>query len=161
MKVFIDVISGDEMFSDSVPIEELDDIVYVVTGKSIVVGDEDYGIENNSGEALDSNKRTVINIVDAHKLQEAFFTKKDYLSYLKGYVQAVKKHLEATNPSRVDTFQKAAQDFVKNKLLPKFDNFQFFTGENQNTEGAVALVFYDGETPKLYYFKDGYRAEKV
>jgi hypothetical protein len=51
-------------------------------------------------------------------------------------MKTVKKHLQETNPSRVEVFEKAAAPFVK-KVLGDFSNWQFYTGESMNVEGMV------------------------
>ena len=47
-------------------------------------------------------------------------------------------------------------------ILANFKNYQFFTGENMNPGGMVALLDYreDGVTPYMIFFKDGLEMEK-
>lgn len=47
--------------------------------------------------------------------------------YLKGYMKAVKTHLQATNPDRVPIFEKKAQEQAK-KILANFKDYEFYTG---------------------------------
>lgn len=49
------------------------------------------------------------------------------MAYIKGYMARVKKHLEENNPSRVQPFMAAAQNFIK-KVIGKFDDYSFYTG---------------------------------
>lgn len=51
--------------------------------------------------------------VHSFRLQSTQFDKKSYLTYLKGYMKAIKKYLEANNPDRVEAFEKGAQAFAK------------------------------------------------
>lgn len=36
---------------------------------------------------------------------------------------------------RITAFEKGAQAYVKNTLLPNFKDFEFYTGESQNPDG--------------------------
>ncbi|OCT95574.1 hypothetical protein XELAEV_18013263mg [Xenopus laevis] len=102
-----------------------------------------------------------VDIVMNHKLQETGFTKDSYKNYIKDYVKQLKAHLEKTNPERVNTFMKGAQETVK-KILGNFKNYQFYTGERMNPDGMVGLLDYreDGITPFMIFFKDGLIIEK-
>jgi hypothetical protein len=54
-------------------------------------------------------------------------------------MKAVKAHLQATNPDRVPTFEKGAQEFAK-KIVANFKDYEFYVGESMNPEGMVALL---------------------
>lgn len=62
-------------------------------------------------------------------------------------MKTVKAHLQETKPDRVDAFEKGAQAFAK-KLVANFKDYEFYTGENMNPDGMVALLNYreDGVT---------------
>lgn len=47
------------------------------------------------------------------------------------------------------------------KVCDNFSDYQFFMGESCDPEGMHVLVLYEGETPYLYFFKDGLEEEKV
>lgn len=49
------------------------------------------------------------------------------MGHIKLYLKRVTARLEETNPSRVATFQKAAQEYVK-KVIAKIDDYEFYTG---------------------------------
>lgn len=75
---------GDELFSDTYPMKEADDLVYEVEGKFVVEKEGDYGISANAdedagegaaGEGVEKGEKRVINIVSAHRLQETGFDK--------------------------------------------------------------------------------------
>eukprot|EP01120_Amphizonella_sp_Union-15-10_P000981 TRINITY_DN1104_c0_g1_i2.p1 TRINITY_DN1104_c0_g1~~TRINITY_DN1104_c0_g1_i2.p1 ORF type:complete len:166 (-),score=41.01 TRINITY_DN1104_c0_g1_i2:41-538(-) len=165
MLIFKDVITGDEVLSDAFPKLVIDDVIWEVQTKNIVKTGDDSGIPNNDedGGDIPSDAVTVNNVIDAHGLVETKFVKKDYLTYLKGYLKSVEAHLAKANPGRVDAFKKAAQTFVTKKLLPKFDEFQFFTGSSMDPTGIVVLMWYpDGEVdPKIWVFFDGLKEQKV
>lgn len=89
------------MFSDSYPIVEVDDVAFEVTAENITVGGESFGYDGNEfggeEEGTDDTSETVINIVYNHRLQETFFDKKSFMSYIKSYMRRVKEHLEVKN----------------------------------------------------------------
>ena len=90
------------------------------------------------------------------------FDKKSYLSYLKGYMKAVKAKLAESNPDRVPEFEKGAAAFAK-KIVGSFSDWEFFTGESMDPEGMVALLNYreDGVTPYVTVWKHGLTEMKV
>jgi len=163
MKIFKDIISGDEMASDSFPMEVVDDCAYKITTKIITrtEGNYDTAGDGLGEETYDPTSVSVNNLIDAHRLAETSFDKKSYMTYIKGYMQALKKRIEASNPSRVDAFMKGAQAFVK-KVMADFSEYSFYTGESMNPDAMVALLRYseDGQTPYIYLFVDGLREEK-
>ncbi|OXB71415.1 UNVERIFIED_CONTAM: hypothetical protein H355_005402 [Colinus virginianus] len=113
------------------------------------------------GGGVDAGTETVVDVVDAFRLQETTFSKKEFGVYIKGYMQRVKALLEKERPDRVDKFMSGAQALVK-KILGGFDDFQFFLGESADCEAAVVFAYYkDGEdSPRLIYIRDGLKEEK-
>lgn len=140
MKLFTDIITDDELLTDSYDMEEKLDVVYEVDAKMIVLQEGDVDIGGNpsaeeAAEALENGAQQVINIVHSANLQKTSFDKKQYLSYLKGYMKAVKTKLQETNPDRVPAFEKGAAAFAKDVILPNFKDFDFYTGESMNPDG--------------------------
>jgi len=169
MKVFKDIIAGDELFSDSFPVKLIDDVVYEVESKMITKQEGNYDIganpsEEGAGEdeGFDETKVTVDAIVDAFRLQQTTYDKSSYMAHIKTYMKNILDGIKAKNPERADTFQKNSAAFVK-KVLGDFKNYEFFTGETMNTDAMVVLKNYkeDGITPLYYFFKDGLLEEKV
>jgi propanediol dehydratase large subunit len=155
------------MFSDGYDFKEIDDIAYEVDAANIVVqeGDVDIGANPSAeeqAEALENGGQQVINIVHSFRLQATTFDKKSYLTYLKGYMKAVKAELAKDSPERVEVFEKKAQDFAK-KVIGNFKDYDFYTGESGNPDGMVALLNYreDGTTPYLTFWKDGLKIQKI
>jgi hypothetical protein len=66
----------------------------------------------------------VNNVVHSFRLTTTNFDKKSYLTYLKGYMKAVKEKLKETSPERVDAFEKGAQAYAK-KIVANFKDFEF------------------------------------
>ena len=167
MLVFSDIISGDELFSDGFDPQLVDDIVYEIATKQVTKTDsDDFDIGANPAEGeeteVDVNSVTVNNLVDAHQLMETSFDKKSFQIWIKGYMKAVKAHLEENDPDRVKDFMSGAAKMVK-KILGNFKEYQFFTGESMDAEGSIGFLFYkeDGITPYFWFFKDGLKSEKV
>lgn len=67
----------------------------------------------------------------------------------------------ANNGKDVKAFQASAQEFVKT-ILGKFDDYEFYTGENMDPEAMVLIKFYkeDGIIPYFYIWKDGAKEVK-
>lgn len=155
------------MFSDGFDFNEVDDVIYEVNAANIVVqeGDVDIGANPSAEEqqeALENGGTQVINIVHSFRLQPTTFDKKSYLTYLKGYMKAVKTELQKENPDRIPVFEKKASEFAK-KVVGNFKDYDFFTGESGNPDGMVALLNYreDGVTPFLTFWKDGLKEQKI
>ncbi|PPQ98542.1 hypothetical protein CVT24_004033 [Panaeolus cyanescens] len=158
MLLYQDILSGDEMFSDAFPVKLVDDIVYEVDCAMITVKDGDVDIGANPSaeeqdEGVEDGAQTVNNVVHSFRLQPTSFDKKSYLSYLKGYMKAVKAQLPA---ERQPAFEKGAAAFAK-KIVGNFKDYEFYTGESMNVDGLVALLNYreDGVTPYFTFWKDG------
>ncbi|KAL4841222.1 hypothetical protein H8958_000440 [Nasalis larvatus] len=95
-------------------------------------------------------------IVMNHHLQETSFTKEACKKYIKDYMKSIKGKLEEQRPERVKPFMTGAAEQIKH-ILANFKNSQFFTSENMDPDGMVALLDYreDGVTSYMIFFKDG------
>lgn len=162
--------ADDEMFSDIYKIKMTEDgMLYEVEGKTVtrtegVIDECLIGGNASAEEVFESNESTSVSGVDIilnHKLQETPFDKKSYSTYIRGYMKLVKANLEEQGSDRVDEFVSKAPMVVK-KILGNFKNYQFYTGESMNPEGAVGLLDYreDGLTPYMLFFRDGLVIEK-
>ncbi|OAA55054.1 translationally controlled tumor protein [Niveomyces insectorum RCEF 264] len=176
MIIYKDIITDDELFSDSFDVTNLakgDDkkpIIYEVNCAMITIGavNVDTGANASAEEAeedVDDQAVRANNVVHAFRLQSTSFDKKSYLAYLKGYLKAVKEKMQQAGKSaeEIKEFETGAQTYVKEKLLPNFKDFEFYTGESMNPDGMVALLNYreDGETPYFVFWKDGLTEMKV
>ncbi|KAI5805642.1 translationally controlled tumor-associated [Peziza echinospora] len=158
------------MVSDAFDMKLVDDIAYEVNCQMVQIkkgADVDIGANASAEEAADDIEdgvETVNNIVHSFRLNQTSFDKKTYLTYLKGYMKAVKAHLQATGASAEDVaaFEKGAQGFAK-KIVGNFKDFEFYTGESMLPDGMIALLNYreDGATPYLTFWKHGLKEEKV
>lgn len=169
MIIYKCVVCQDEMFSDIYKMKVSDDgIFYEVEGKVVTrsegIDESLIGGNASAEEACEGTVESAVSGVDItlnHKLRETCFGKKDYQAYIKGYMKAIKAHLEETDPDRVAAFMASAGPAVKS-IMQDIGNYQFFTGDGMHPEGMVALLNYreDGVTPYMLFFKDGLLAEK-
>jgi hypothetical protein len=170
MRVWKDLISGDEMVSDSFEYTQTnEDTCLEVKAKFVTKkANEDCGIAANTEEGeeeaqVDDNTVTVIDVVDAMRLQEITLDKKAFMAYIKGYLKAIKEKLEASDKTdRVATFQKGATALVK-ELVGKWDEVQCFTGESGDWDGGLAYCYMKDQAdagPTFFFFLDGLKQEK-
>ena len=104
----------------------------------------------------------VINVVDAHKLNELTLSKKDAMNMVKALMKRTVTYLTEKNPDRVDGFKKGATEMVK-FIMGKFDEMQVFIGESEEAADASVAFSYtkDGETdPVFLFFLDCMKEEK-
>jgi len=175
MQIFRCIFVNSEVLCDSGVQLKIEDGMFVVQGKYIELGEEDFGIGANVDEDADegataegttSNKKRVVDIIHHNHLTETNFDKTAYMGYVKGYLKNVVAKIKESggDDEAVKAFQTNAQTFIK-KVVASFDEWQFFypdMGDNADYDAAmVILCKWDGETPYFYYFKDGLKAEKV
>ncbi|CAH1261875.1 TPT1 [Branchiostoma lanceolatum] len=168
LTIYRDVISGDEMFSDTFKIRLRDDgIFYEVEGRLVTRRKSTFddhlimeGADPVDIPDIDS-VTSGVDIVLNHNLQETSFTKEQYKEYMNGYFKRIKEHLEKKNPGRVKVLMKDVQS-VYEEILAHLKEWQFFRGESNNEEGMVALLNFDrdDDTPYMLFFKDGLEEEK-
>ncbi|KAH8334900.1 hypothetical protein KR074_002172 [Drosophila pseudoananassae] len=171
MKIYKDIITGDEMFTDTYKIKLVDEVIYEVYGKLITRTSDDIKLEGanasaeEADEATDTTSESGIDVVLNQRLAEcfAFGDKKSYTLYLKDYMKKVLAKLEENAPDQVDVFKTNMNKAMKD-ILGRFKELQFFTGESMDCDGMVALVEYreiDGDSvPVLMFFKHGLEEEK-
>ncbi|XP_046961210.1 translationally-controlled tumor protein homolog [Vanessa cardui] len=171
MRIYKDIITGDEMFSDTYKIKLVDEVIYEVTGKLETRTQGDVRIEgfNPSAEEADEGTDTAtesgVDIVLNHRLVEsyAFGDKKSFTLYLKDYMKKLVAKLEEKSPDQVEIF-KTNMNKVMKDILGRFKDLQFFTGESMDCDGMVAMLEYrdinDVSTPVMMFFKHGLEEEK-
>jgi len=169
MIIFKDIISGDEVMSDSYDLKEVDGIVYEVDCQMITLG----AVEVNTGanasaeeadEGLEDGAQQVNNVVNSFRLQSTQFDKKSYLSHLKTYMKKVKEAMKTKGASdeEISAFEKGASGFAK-KIVGNFKDYDFYVGESMDPDGMVVLMNYreDGVTPYVTIWKHGLDEMKV
>ena len=164
MRVFIDHISGDEMFSDSYPHVEIFDgagieakAKYVTKGAAVVMLATDEEEEEQEGE-------TVVDIQDAFELQEIQgFSRAEFMAWAKGYLpKVVAKLKELGKEDRIPGFKAGATQLIK-LIAGKWDEMQLFAGAKNDFEGALCFAYQkeqEDEGPTFLYFKDGLKEQK-
>jgi len=169
MIIYKDIITGDEIISDSYDLKEVDGVVYEVDCQMITLGavDIDTGANASAEEAdegVEDGAQQVNNVVYSFRLQSTSFDKKSYLSHLKTYMKKVKETLKGKGASdeTITEFEKGAQSYAK-KIVANFKDFDFYIGESMDPDGMVILMNYreDGVTPFVTVWKHGLEEMKV
>ncbi|XP_045834676.1 translationally-controlled tumor protein-like [Meles meles] len=166
MIIYLDTINSDEMFS------KIWDGPWVMhrvgeDGSKREGNIDDSLIGGNAstkgpkGEGTESIVITGVDIVMNHHLQETGFIEEAYKKYIKDDMKSIKGKLEALRPERRKPFMTEATEKIKH-IFANFKNYEFFIGENMNSDGMVALLDYheDGGTPYMISFKGGLEMEK-
>jgi hypothetical protein len=171
MRIYKDIFTGDEMFSDTYKMKLVDEVLYEVYGKLIQRKEGDIQLDganpsaDDADEGTDENVQSGVDIVMNHRLCEtfAFGDKKSYTAYLKDYMKKLVAKLEEKSPDQVDVF-KTNMNKVMKDILGRFKELQFFTGESMEIEGMVGLMEYreiNGDSvPVMMFFKHGLDEEK-
>jgi len=113
MKIFKDIFSGDEMFSDTYKYKLVDSVLYEVYGKLITrkLGDVTLdGANPSAEEASEASEEAVesgVDVVLNHRLMEtyAFPDKKSFTLYLKEYMKRLVDKLNENGSTEVDLFK--------------------------------------------------------
>ncbi|MCD7455833.1 hypothetical protein HAX54_029756 [Datura stramonium] len=167
MLVYQDLLTGDELLSDSFPYKELENgILWEVQGKWVTQGAVDVDIgANPSAEGADEDEGVndqavkVVDIVDTFRLQEQpSFDKKQFVTFMKRYIKNLTPKLEG---EAQDTFKKNIESATK-FLMSKLKDLQFFVGESMHDDGALVFAYYkDGATdPTFLYIAPGLKEIK-
>merc|ERR1712137_712294 len=162
MIIYKDIITEDEIISDSYDIKEIDGVVYEADCRKITIGGETFDTGANASaeeaeEGADDQQETKIDVVHSFRLNETGFDKKGYLTYLKGKLQE-----KGASAEEIAAFEKGAAGYAK-KIVANFKDYEFFTGESMNPDGMVVLLNYreDGVTPYVTVWKHGLTEMKV
>jgi Translationally controlled tumour protein len=167
MIVYTDLLSNDELLSDSFPRKEIENgMLWEVQGKWVVQGaiDVDIGADPSAeggeeDEAVNDQAIKVVDIVDTFRLQEQPpFDKKQFLTYMKRYIKNVMPKLDA---EKQEVFKKHIEGATK-LLLSMLKDLQFFVGESMHDDGAMVFVHYkDGAIdPTFLYLAYGLKEVK-
>ncbi|KAM7463080.1 hypothetical protein LguiA_031201 [Lonicera macranthoides] len=167
MLVYQDLLTGDELLSDSFPYKEvLNGVLWEVEGKWVVQGAVDVNIGANPSaegaeddEGVDDQTVKVVDIVDTFRLQEQPpFDKKQFVAYVKKYIKLLTPKLEG---EQLDLFKKNVEGATK-FLLSKLADLQFFVGESMHDDSSLVFAYYkEGATdPTFLYFSSGLKEVK-
>ncbi|XP_057415187.1 translationally-controlled tumor protein homolog [Lotus japonicus] len=167
MLVYQDLLSGDELLSDSFPYREIENgCLWEVDGKWVVQGAVDVDIGANPSaegggedEGVDDQAVKVVDIVDTFRLQEQPpFDKKMFVTFIKRYIKNLTPKLDEENQV---LFKKHIEGATK-YLLSKLSDLQFFVGESMHDDGSLVFAYYkDGAAdPTFLYFAQGLKEVK-
>nr|Q6DUX3.1 RecName: Full=Translationally-controlled tumor protein homolog; Short=TCTP [Solanum lycopersicum]AAT65968.1 translationally controlled tumor protein-like protein [Solanum lycopersicum] len=158
MLVYQDLLTGDELLSDSFPYKEVENgVLWEVQGKWVVQGAVDVNIGANPSaeggcedEGVDDQAVRVVDIVDTFRLQEQpAFDKKQFVTFMKRYIKNLTPKLEGETQEAFKKNIEAATKF----LLQKIKDLQFFVGESMHDDGALVFAYYkegSADPPFLY-----------
>ena len=105
MGVVQDIVSGDEIISDTYNLKDIDDVVYEVDCRKVTKGQDNVDIGANPSaeeaeEQLEEGTKQVIDVVDGFRLNfygdeasqdRAFKTKKDFMDQFKSTASMIYK----------------------------------------------------------------------
>lgn len=177
MKIFKDIITDSELFTDALETvlrESECGSYYIFEGKMTTQksGDIDGALiganasQEETQEEMDETTQKDFDFVINSRLQKGAYYSQDkaaFKAYLKSYFGKVIAKVSEKNP---DCLAKCKQDAVafSKMLLSKYDNLEFFFGENDSeNEGTCCILEWneDGMSGKVYTFKAALKEEKV
>lgn len=165
MKVWMDIISGDEMVSDSYPHKyTFGDACLEVSAKYTTKGSDQIAIASDDVMDEEGGGDTVVDLVDAFQYNELpAFAKKDFMMWCKGYLGSISKKLEeAGKGDQVADFKKNATELVK-YIVSKYDEMQVFAGKKFDMDAGLCVAFQkeqDDAGPTFLFFAHGMKEEK-
>ncbi|KAH9827409.1 RNA-directed RNA polymerase [Teratosphaeria destructans] len=123
MIIYKDVITGDELISDSYDLKEIDGVIYEADCKKISVG----------GETFDTGANASAEEAEEGADDQAQQT----------YMKKVKEAIKARGGSEeeVAEFEKGASSYAK-KIVGNFKDYEFLIGESMDPDGMVILLNY-------------------
>eukprot|EP00891_Asterochloris_glomerata_P000902 jgi/Astpho2/902/Aster-x0975 len=159
MLIYTDLLSGDEMLSDSFDVKEQEFFYEWQT-----IGDVDVDIGANPSaedaeEGQDSSARKVIDIIESFRLvEQSGYDKKTFMGYIKPWLDKVLKQLPEDQQAE---FKTKAQPAIK-FLVGKIKDLQFFTGESMDPEATMAYAYYaeGASTPTFLFPKYALKEQK-
>ncbi|XP_020277304.1 translationally-controlled tumor protein homolog [Asparagus officinalis] len=167
MLVYQDLITGDELLSDSFPYKEIENgVLWEVEGKWVVQGACEVDIGANPSaegagedEGVDDQTVRVVDIVDTFRLQEQPpFDKKQFVTWVKRYIKLLNSKLDG---EKAEEFKKNIEGATK-FLLGKLKDLQFFVGESMHDDGSLVFAYYKegASDPTFLYFAHGLKEIK-
>merc|ERR1712226_1101318 len=158
MKIWKDIFSGDEMFSDTYRMSLVQGVVWEVIGKWETRTSDDVQLEGanasaeEAAEGTESSSTTGIDIVLNHRLTETSFAA---------------KLEEQGKGDQIDEFKKNIQPYVT-ELMKSFKDLMFFVGESMDPDAMIVIAIEKEvdvggekqERPVMMFFKHGLEEEK-
>lgn len=177
MIIYTDIISGDELLSDTYNIKTVDNVFYECNCKKYLKkANEDFeseganpSAEGGDEEGDDGGQVMVYDIEDQFRLvwlktEEGMKPSKDaFKSHLKTYMKKVLTALTKEAPAEtIDEFKKGAPAAVK-KILGNYDNYDVLMGQTMDGDAMHILIDFreNGVTPFATLWKHGLKEMKV
>ncbi|KAG8528964.1 uncharacterized protein KY384_006653 [Bacidia gigantensis] len=144
MIIYKDLVTGDEIISDSYGLKDVDNVVYEIDCKRITKGGVNVDIganpsaEGEDADALEEGAEQVIDVIDSFRLVSIpFGDKKGFAGQLKGFMKKAKDQWTAKGKSEdeIKDLQKGIQGYFTKHLSPNFKDLEFFTGESMDPDG--------------------------
>lgn len=175
MIIYKDILTNDELFTDSNKVRLVEDCLYEVECNYCTRKHGDIQLEgaNPSAEdgdldgGTDEHVESGLDLVLNQKLVKTDFNKDSYKTYLKTYTKSLQdqwKKMELSD-EELEERKKKFMQAVK-LIMPKLKDTEFYLGESCNPDAMVCLLEYkqkeDGtEQPTMIFFKHGLESEKV
>ena len=162
--VYKDIFTGHELISDSYELEEkYEGCAYFVKSQKVTEEALDLGIETEDGDDQAAEGERVNNIVHFFNYTETTYKKKEYMTYIKGYMKKVLSELEG-DEEKSALFKSQAQNIVK-YVLANIKEIDFYSNQDGNEDGMVIPGVWTGEEgpndgPTMIYFTHGLKGEK-
>ncbi|RMD41409.1 hypothetical protein DV735_g3692, partial [Chaetothyriales sp. CBS 134920] len=173
MIIYTDLLTGDEVFSDTYKVKDVGNGLWEIDGALVTVGNENIQLEgaNPSAEGEDAEEGGESGGEKKLDLEHNFrwvkiegLDKKSYTGDIKKYMKALVEKLKEVGKGddEIKEFQTGAAAAVK-KILGNWSNYDVYKGESLGDNGMYFLVDYreDGVTPYATIFKHGLGETKV
>jgi hypothetical protein len=179
MIIYKDIISGDEVLSDTYNIKTVDGVLYECDcRKYLKKTNENFELEgaNPSAEEGDEEGGAEGGEVMVHDIEDQFRLvwlktedgakppKDAFKAHLKTYMKKVLKALQdkGAPAETIEEFKKGAPAAV-NKILKNYDNYDVLMGESMDGDAMHVLIDFreDGVTPYATLWKHGLEEMKV
>ncbi|XP_038974062.1 translationally-controlled tumor protein homolog isoform X2 [Phoenix dactylifera] len=177
MIVYQDLLTGDELLSDSFPYKEIENgMLWEVEGKVnfssssqlpllsvLLLIDEQWVVKgavnvdigaNPSAEGGEEDE----GLDDRAEKEQPAFDKKQFVTFMKRYIKQLTPKLDA---EKQELFKKHIEGATK-YLLSKLSDLQFFVGESMHDDSSMVFAYYkEGATdPTFLYFAYGLKEVK-
>lgn len=182
MKLFRDVVTNCEVFSDAFKIDIVDDAYYVIHGKIVAQSNDidDSKIGGNKSEEagsddVDSSTTIACDLITSFQLDEtvSVVSKKDVKEKVSDYGKKLAKHLkEQGEEDKVDAAKSTLLTFLK-FVRENHDKFKYYAGQGDGFDVDGVLLALEtinedpdkgdqvGDSCKLYCPKAGLVEEKL
>ena len=177
MIIYKDIFTADELASDAVPVQLVDDLLYEFKGKYVVRKEGDVVLagsnpsaEEQEDDGTDESVLRGVDIVLNHQLVEmpVYQNASVFKDWVKEYVKKLVDRLKADGmgDDELKAFKTKIQGWVSGLLKKeRFQNLQFFAGAGENAaDGQLAIMEYRQENgedvPYVMLVKQGLHVEK-